>query len=76
MTSDADTALVESLCRKIHPILAGQPPEIQGAVLAELLATYFAGFQDAGLRAMLLAHHDKFVREMIELEVNFRQMRR
>jgi hypothetical protein len=52
----------------IRPHLAGRPPEIQGAVLAELLATYLAGYQGnaaEALREELLAHHVATVRELI-----------
>ena len=27
----------------LHPLLAGHPPEVQSAVLADLIATYLAG---------------------------------
>ena len=53
----------------IKALLAGKPPEIQGAVLAELLAVWLAGHHVAGdaeatrkVRADLLAAHCHAVR--------------
>lgn len=37
---------VNQLIEQIMPILAGQPPEVQGAVLADLMATYLAGYPE------------------------------
>ena len=34
---------VAELNRKIQPMLKGQGPEVQGALLAELVSTFFAG---------------------------------
>jgi hypothetical protein len=57
---------------RIRPILAGQPPEIQGAVLADLLAIWLAGHHVAGderatqaLRAEMLAAHLQGVAELV-----------
>ncbi len=33
----------QPIVKSIHPLLAGQPPEIQSAVIADLLATFLAG---------------------------------
>lgn len=30
--------------KKIHPMMAGKRPEIQGAIIADLLGTYLAGY--------------------------------
>jgi hypothetical protein len=38
----SDTAQVAQLISRIRPILAGWPPQTQGAVLADLLATWLA----------------------------------
>ena len=53
----------------IHPLLAGYPPEMQAAALADLLATWLAGRHVAGdedatrrMRAELLAMHCSQVR--------------
>jgi hypothetical protein len=55
----------------IRPLLAGKEPAIQGAALADLLATWLAGhFADtpaatSQLRAQLLKEHITVVRELI-----------
>lgn len=41
MTSDQMT-LVEQTVEQIKPLLAGKPPPVQGAVLAELLALWIS----------------------------------
>lgn len=39
-----DTAFIVSAARAfLYPIFAGNPPEVQSAVLADLVATYLAG---------------------------------
>ena len=37
---------VQKLVRKLAPILAGNPAEVQSAALADLMATWLAGHQD------------------------------
>jgi hypothetical protein len=37
------TARTEQLCREIQPFLAGEGAEVQGAVLADLVAMWLAG---------------------------------
>src|SRR5436190_9548144 len=61
---------VKMLTDRISPILHGHNPEIQGAVLAELLATWLAGHAVPGdrmqtilLRGRLFHEHMKIVRE-------------
>jgi hypothetical protein len=52
----------------IHPLLAGLGPELQNAVLADLTATWLAGFQGANveiLRAELLKAHISMIRELV-----------
>jgi hypothetical protein len=63
---------VIALVDRIRPILAGQPAEIQGAALADLLAIWLAGHHVAGdenatrkLRAELLASHCIGVRGLV-----------
>jgi hypothetical protein len=58
----------------IHPLLAGYPPEMQAAALADLLATWLAGRHVAGdedatrrMRAELLAKHCAAVRELTSI---------
>lgn len=67
-----DEDLARELIAKIHPILAGNPPEIVGVVLADLLATYLASHviggdtkQSAVLREELLVMHMETVRRLI-----------
>jgi hypothetical protein len=62
---------VTALSDTIAPLLAGKPPHVQGAVLADLLATWLAGHHIAGdedatrkVRADLLASHCSMVREL------------
>jgi hypothetical protein len=71
MTTTARMAEVIALVDKIRPVLAGRAPEVQGAVLADLLAMWLAGHHTAGdedatrrLRADLLAHHCAAVRAL------------
>ena len=65
----ANEGMVTELVEAIRPLLAGRPPEIQAAVLADLLAIWLAGHHvpnDAGatrtMRAELLAMHCSQVR--------------
>jgi hypothetical protein len=71
MTAEPDTAI--SLARRIHPLLAGQHPAVQGAALADLLATWLAGF-DPDAREALLDNHIHIVRELVP--INAAQMGR
>lgn len=67
--------LVTDTVNRIRPHLAGLPPEIQGAVLADLLAMWLAGHQggdeDAtyNFREDLLDEHLKAVRALIPVNV-------
>ena len=54
----------EALVERIRPLLAGKPPPLQGAVLADLLAIWLAG-HDASLRDELLKAHIESVRALI-----------
>lgn len=65
---------VMPLVEIIKPLLAGWPPQIQGAVLADLLATWLAGHHISGdaeltraMRAELLAEHCQLVWELVPL---------
>lgn len=65
---------VAEITRRVRPILAGHPAYIQGAVLADLLATWIAGHR-AGkktleLRAQMLEFHLKAVIAMVAIEDN------
>lgn len=68
----ADVASVERIVGSISPLLAGQPPEVQGAALADLLATWLAGHIRPGdpgetdaTRERLLASHVEQVRILV-----------
>jgi hypothetical protein len=65
---------VGAVVNQIRPILAGRPPEMQGAILADLLAIWLAGLHVAGdvgqtrkLRAEMLAMHVSAVEELIKV---------
>lgn len=65
---DQLTRLAIQIAQQMHPLLAGYPPEVQGAALADLLATWLAGHQgpDAEqLREELLAQHIEAVRQLV-----------
>jgi hypothetical protein len=72
MTSDLKRTL--QLSASIHPLLSGHPPQVQGAALANLMATWLAGhYADSDgetdqLRETLLAEHIEAVRRMIPVE--------
>ncbi len=63
---------IDSIVDAIRPILAGHPPDLQGAALADLLAIWLAGHIIPGqpaktkaLRKRLLTMHVAIVRELI-----------
>ena len=65
---------VDHLIELLKPRLAGHPPELQGAALADLLATWLAGHVIAGdrdttlhLRAELLANHIAAVTALVPI---------
>jgi hypothetical protein len=74
--TDEGHAVID-IADRIKPLLAGLPPPIQGAVLAELLSIYLAGHVHIGvdghadfaataqMREQLLAEHIKVVRDLI-----------
>jgi hypothetical protein len=70
---------VEALVARLRPVLAGQPPQVQGAALADLLATWLAGhiWKDGAVidpkntarsREELLSMHIGMVRSLIAIE--------
>lgn len=71
MRDDLSASL--ALARTIAPILAGHPPEVQGAALADLLATWIAGHSaptpedTAKLRDALIRFHMKAVRALADI---------
>ena len=63
------------IAARCHPLLAGHHPAIQGAALADLLATWLAG-HDADLREAMLDAHIHIVRELVPInEALFRAQR-
>jgi hypothetical protein len=71
MTNPEAIAIVEAAVAEIKPCLAGLRPEIQGCILAELLAIWLSGhFADdrsktAAYREVLLEAHIDCVRELV-----------
>lgn len=64
MNATPDAKLVERLSMRIRPLLAGHPPQIQGAVLADLVSVFIAGHHPA-FREELLAMHLDTVRKLV-----------
>jgi hypothetical protein len=73
-----DPADVDRIVESIKPLLAGHAPEIQSAVIAELLAIWLHGHQSLDpkklslrnlkqFRAEMLHRHVEFVRELVEI---------
>jgi hypothetical protein len=64
-----------SIAARCHPLLAGHHPVIQGAALADLLATWLAG-HDPEVREALLDAHVHIVRELVPInEAMFKAQR-
>ena len=58
----------EAISEQISSMLHGLGPDIQGAIVADLVATWLAGFQGPGAEAMrnaLLEAHVQTVRQLI-----------
>ena len=71
---DKEVDEVKALVGRISPILHGQDRQVQGAVLADLLARWVAGhcvpddrFQTILLRGRILDQHMKIVRDLTKL---------
>jgi len=64
---------VVDAANRIRPVLFGRPPEIQGAILAELLSCWLAGHitdtpeYTQALRDELLIEHIEAVRKLISV---------
>jgi len=64
--TDEDAALIRERTHEIGGLLHGLDPQFQGAILADLLATWLAGhFGSSSLREELLQIHVKTVRALI-----------
>lgn len=73
MTSE-NARVVQELTARIRPMLGGYPPEIQSAVLADLLALWLAGHHVPGdrvqtnaARSELLANHWRLVHDLLPI---------
>lgn len=60
---DAALLLTEQCCR----VLQGHPPEVQGATLADLVATWLAGHNPPEVREEMLRLHLRTVRQMLAI---------
>jgi hypothetical protein len=61
----ADALEVERVVEKIKPLLAGRSPDVQGAILADLLALYIAGHHPA-MREEVMQLTIETARKLIE----------
>jgi hypothetical protein len=70
---DAEAAvnLTFEIAQQIRPLLAGQAREVQGAVLAELLAMWIAGHHRCGdaVMAQVLEQHYRVVRDLVPINI-------
>jgi hypothetical protein len=64
MTNNSDDVL--AIARELHCFFAGKPPEMQGAILAELFATWLAGHRP-DIRPETSKVWLSLVRDLIEL---------
>lgn len=62
--ADPGIEQIESVLNQVRPLLAGRPPEVQGAILAELLATFIAAHHPS-LREEILTIHVDIVRKLV-----------
>ena len=77
MSAAADAASFGAYCDaivdRIKPILAGESPGVQGAVVADLAAIWIAGHRDESraegdaMREELLEMHCRHVRELLAM---------
>ena len=67
---DRSAKHVLELVERIKPILAGQDPSEQGAVLAELLSLWLAGHRPPALREAILAHHIEAVLALTKINAH------
>jgi hypothetical protein len=63
-----DPKLVAEIVERMRPLLGGQHPAVQGAVIADLLAIWLAGHQH-DIREALLDSHIQHVRELVPVNV-------
>lgn len=67
MSRDDDATQALDLAKQICPILAGKPPEVQSAALADLLAIWVSGHFMGGPEVLdqVLRDHVELVRKLI-----------
>jgi hypothetical protein len=63
--SDAFLAEMLNLSERLKAELAGKPPPVQGAALADMLAIWLAGHHPAEVREELLRNHIGAVRALL-----------
>lgn len=57
---------IERAIKEIAPILEGRDPQIQGAILGELVSMFFAGI-DPRIREESIAIFERYVRNLIAI---------
>jgi hypothetical protein len=69
--ASADATLALQIVERIKPILAGQPPTVQGAVLADLLSLWLAGHFLMGNAVIesVLETHIQAVRQLLPVSI-------
>lgn len=71
LEADRLTRVVENLVLAIRPFLAGHPPQVQGAVLADLTSLWLSGHYllgDAAIEKVLRMHIDH-VRQLVPIAI-------
>lgn len=63
---NVDVSEADRIADKMGEILAGKHPGLQGCALAQTLALWLMGHEDAEVREKLLAGHIETVRALIE----------
>lgn len=66
MTDDEQVADVERTVKAIKPMLAGKGPNVQSAILADLLALHIAGHAPS-IRDAVLAIHLELVEHLVKI---------
>lgn len=68
---------VQELAERIYALLAGRSPQVQGAILADLLATFLAGHFRGGTAFMdaILNLHVEHVRKLIPVNIEILKAR-
>ena len=67
--NDVDAADVDRIVEAIRPIIGGKPPQIQGAVIADLLSIFIAGHHPL-IRDQVMKETVDCARSLIEPNVH------